>query len=66
MMSGFGDMESSMKEAMGSLPAERAYADLTSAERSRLAELLDVDADSLGEIVKPPKPMDETALDPEM
>ena len=55
-----------MKEAMGSLPAERAYADLTSAERSRLAELLDVDADSLGEIVKPPKPMDETALDPEM
>ena len=66
MMSGFGDMESSMKEAMVSLPAERAYADLTSAERSRLAELLDVDADSLGEIVKPPKPMDETALDPEM
>jgi len=56
MMSGIGDMESAMMEAMGSLPGERAYEDLSGEERDRLAELLEVGAASLPDLVKPPKP----------
>lgn len=63
MMGGIGDMETAMKEAMASLPAERDYADLSPAERARLATLLDVDAESLDNIVKPPKPMDGSSDD---
>jgi len=66
MMSGLGDMETAMAEAMASLPAERDYADLTPAERVRLAALLGVDAENLGDIVKSPKPTDGTGDDPAM
>lgn len=58
MMSGFGDMETAMKEAMASLPSERRYADLTLEQRERLAALLGLDPDNLADIVKPPKPVD--------
>lgn len=61
MMNGFGDIESAMREAMAALPAERGYGDLTGAQRQRMAELLDVDPAQLGDLVNPPKPLDETA-----
>ncbi|WP_156493921.1 DUF2059 domain-containing protein, partial [Erythrobacter sp. HI0028] len=61
MMNGFGDIESAMREAMAALPAERGYGDLTRAQRQRMAELLDVDPAQLGDLVNPPKPLDETA-----
>lgn len=60
MMSGFGDIEGAMKQAMASLPKERAYKDLSAVERQRLAEILGVKASRLPAIVKPPKPMDDT------
>ncbi len=66
MMNGFGDLESTMIEAMEALPAERAYSDLTQVERDRLATLLNVDAESLADIVKPPKPMDGADDDHDM
>ncbi|WP_221557501.1 hypothetical protein [Qipengyuania qiaonensis] len=66
VLSGLGDMESAMKEAMESLPTERGYGDLDPAERARLAALLEVDAESLREIVKPPKPMDWSVEDQAM
>lgn len=59
IMGSFGDMETAMTEAMATLPAERSYADLTEAQRARMAELLGVDAAALEGVVKPPKPMDE-------
>ena len=59
MMSGFGDIESAMREAMEALPAERGYGDLTEAQRERMAELLDVDPAQLADLVNPPKPMDD-------
>ena len=59
MMSGFGDIESAMREAMAALPAERGYGDLTEAQRERMAELLDVDPAQLADLVNPPKPMDD-------
>ncbi|KWV94752.1 DUF2059 domain-containing protein [Erythrobacter sp. AP23] len=58
MMGSFGDFESSMVEAMATLPAERAYADLSRSERARMAQLLGVQPAALGKIVKPPSPMD--------
>jgi len=61
MMSGFGDIESAMREAMAALPAERGYGDLTEAQRERMAELLDVDPAQLADLVNPPKSMDDTA-----
>ena len=61
MMSGFGDIESAMREAMDALPAERGYGDLTEAQRERMAELLDVDPAQLADLVNPPKPMDDAA-----
>ena len=61
MMSGFGDIESAMREAMTALPAERGYGDLTEAQRERMAELLDVDPAQLADLVNPPKPMDDAA-----
>lgn len=63
MLSGFGDMETAMKQAMASLPAERAYKDLSPAERQRLAEILKVKTSRLPAIVKPPKPMDGAEKD---
>ena len=59
MMSGFGDIESAMREAMEALPAERGYGDLTEAQRERMAELLDVDPAQLADLVNPPKSMDD-------
>ena len=61
MMSGFGDIESAMREAMTALPAERGYDDLTEAQRKRMAELLDVDPARLADLVNPPKSMDDAA-----
>lgn len=61
MMSGFGDIESAMREAMAALPAERGYGDLTEAQRERMAELLDVDPAQLADLVNPPKSMDDAA-----
>ena len=61
MMSGFGDIESAMREAMAALPAERGYDDLTEAQRKRMAELLDVDPAQLADLVNPPKSMDDAA-----
>lgn len=61
MMSGFGDIESAMREAMTALPAERGYGDLTEAQRERMAELLDVDPAQLADLVNPPKSMDDAA-----
>jgi hypothetical protein len=61
MMSGFGDIESAMREAMEALPAERGYGDLTEAQRERMAELLEIDPAQLADLVNPPKPMDDAA-----
>lgn len=61
MMSGFGDIESAMREAMAALPAERGYGDLTEAQCERMAELLDVDPAQLADLVNPPKSMDDAA-----
>ena len=61
MMSGFGDIESAMREAMAALPAERGYGDLTEAQRERMAKLLDVDPAQLADLVNPPKSMDDAA-----
>lgn len=61
MMSGFGDIESAMREAMAALPAERGYGDLTEVQRERMAELLDVDPAQLADLVNPPKSMDDAA-----
>jgi len=58
MMSGVGDMDAAMTEAMASLPAERDYSDLSAAEHSRMAELLKVDPASLSDLIKPLKPAD--------
>lgn len=55
MMGSFGNLETVMKEAMAELPAERAYEDLTDAQRTRMAELLGVDEAELADIVSPPK-----------
>lgn len=61
MMSGLGDLDAAMIEAMAALPAQRGYADLSAAERARLADLLDVRAESLPDLVKPPETMDGPA-----
>ena len=61
MMSGLGDLDAAMIEAMAALPAQRGYDDLSAAERARLAELLDVQAESLPDLVKPPETMDGPA-----
>lgn len=61
MMSGLGDLNAAMIEAMAALPAQRGYDDLSAAERARLAELLDVQAESLPDLVKPPETMDGPA-----
>jgi hypothetical protein len=61
MMSGLGDLDAAMIEAMAALPAQRGYDDLSAAERARLADLLDVQAESLPDLVKPPETMDGPA-----
>ena len=64
MMSGFGSMETAMAEAMADLPQERAYADLTMAQRRRMSELLGVDQDELSSVIKPPRaPEDAVEVD---
>ena len=63
MMSGFGDMEGAMKKAMESLPKERAYGDLSAAERARLAQILGVQPNDLKDVVRDPKPMGGTSDD---
>lgn len=59
IMGGMADLESSMKAAMAELPPERAYADLSAAERARMAEILGVEESELEEVVAPPKPFGE-------
>ena len=49
-----------------SIEAERAYGDLSPAERTRMADLLGVKPARLQEIVKPPKPIDGPGADAEM
>ena len=64
MMSGFGSMETAMAEAMADLRQERAYADLTPAQRQRMSELLGVDQDDLSSVIKPPRaPEDAVEVD---
>ena len=64
MMSGFGNMETAMAQAMADLPQERAYADLTPAQRQRMSELLGVDQDELSSVIKPPRaPEDAVEVD---
>ena len=58
MMGSIGNMESAMKEAMESLPAERGLDDLSDAEKARMAQILGVGISDLAGIVQPPKPID--------
>ncbi|MGB3711195.1 MAG: DUF2059 domain-containing protein [Erythrobacter sp.] len=60
MMSQFGDMESRMEEAFASLPEQNAYADLTAAQRERIAAITGIAATELSQAVLPP-PSDEMA-----
>ena len=49
----FGDMGAQIEAAMAALPPERNVADLSPEERSRMAQLLGVDAASLEDVVSP-------------
>lgn len=60
MMSGFTDMGAAIETAIADLPKERALEDLSGSEQSRMAELLGVETETLGEIVMPPKSDDST------
>ena len=51
MIGSFTEMETSMEAALESLPAERDYADLSAAQRARMADLLGVEPDALGDMV---------------
>ena len=53
MVGSFTEMETSMEAALESLPAERDYADLSAAQRARMADLLGVEPDALGDMVIP-------------
>ena len=53
MIGSFTEMETSMEAALESLPAERDYADLSMAQRARMADLLGVEPDALGDMVIP-------------
>ena len=53
MIGSFTEMETSMEAALESLPAERDYADLSAAQRARMADLLGVESDALGDMVIP-------------
>ena len=53
MIGSFTEMETSMLAALESLPAERDYADLSAAQRARMADLLGVEPDALGDMVIP-------------
>lgn len=53
MIGSFTEMETSMEAALESLPAERDYADLSAAQRARMADLLGVEPDALGDMVIP-------------
>ena len=63
MLGAFSDMETTMAEAMESLPAERDYADLSSAERARMAGLLGVEIDALSDLVVPHDVEDESEVE---
>ena len=53
MIGSFTEMETAMEAALESLPAERDYADLSLAQRARMADLLGVEPDALGDMVIP-------------
>ena len=53
MIGSFTEMETSMEAALESLPAERDYGDLSAAQRARMADLLGVEPDALGDMVIP-------------
>jgi len=53
MIGSFTEMETSMEAALESLPAERDYADLSATQRARMADLLGVEPDALGDMVIP-------------
>lgn len=53
MIGSFTEMETAMEAALESLPAERDYADLSMAQRARMADLLGVEPDALDDMVIP-------------
>ena len=53
MIGSFTEMETAMEAALESLPAERDYADLSLAQRARMADLLGVEPDALDDMVIP-------------
>ena len=53
MIGSFTEMETSKEAALESLPAERDYADLSATQRARMADLLGVEPDALGDMVIP-------------
>ena len=53
MIGSFTEMETAMEAALESLPAERDYADLSLAQRARMADLLGVEPDTLDDMVIP-------------
>ena len=53
MIGSFTEMETAMEAALESRPAERDYADLSLAQRARMADLLGVEPDALGDMVIP-------------
>ena len=56
MMGGMGDIMADLETKMAALPAEKAWGDLTAAERARMAAVLDVDQTELGANVRDPAP----------
>ena len=53
MIGSFTEMETAMEAALESLPSERDYVDLSAAQRARMADLLGVETDALGDMVIP-------------
>jgi len=56
MMGGMGDIMADLETKMAALPAEKAWSDLTAAERARMATILDVGESELGDNVRDPAP----------
>ena len=57
MMGNIGNITAELEAAMAALPPEKAFEDLATTERARLAEVLGVDEGALPAIVRAPRPM---------
>ncbi len=57
MMGNIGNITAELEAAMAQLPAERSFADLSRAERARLAEVLGMSQDELGGMISAPAAM---------